>query len=161
MKLHSLTLIVLCTALVAGCNFSAGKKKDFNTGLSVSNSGLSFEESYLVGPDNTVKRDNEAQLNSKIAIVLEGVSGYVLKDSKVYPGLMLSVTDKDGIAVLDEADLFANSSGYSVEDASILRGTVTVGNPMRAGETYHMKMRVWDHNKPDNEIVADLDFVVL
>ena len=45
-------------------------------------------------------------------------------------------------------------------DAAIIRGTVTVGEPMKAGETYHVKMRVWDKNKPENELTAEVDLVV-
>ena len=50
--------------------------------------------------------------------------------------------------------------GFSPADASVLRGTVTVGNPMRSGETYHVRMRVWDKNKFDNEITAEVDIAV-
>jgi hypothetical protein len=74
---------------------------------------------------------------------------------------MLTVTDKEGTAVIDEQDLFANSDGYPPADAAILRGTVTVGNPMRSGETYHVKMRIWDKNKFENEVTAEVDIDVL
>lgn len=71
------------------------------------------------------------------------------------------VTDKQETPVIQEADLFSESEGYSTEDASFLRGTVIVGNPMKSGETYHVKMRVWDKNKPENELTAEVDLVVL
>ena len=31
---------------------------------------------------------------------------------------------------------------------------------MKVGETYHVKMRVWDKNKPASEIAAEVDLVV-
>jgi hypothetical protein len=154
-----------CLALIAlvwcSCEFSAGTKKDLRTGLSVSNKGFSLEDSYLVGPDNTRKADNKVPLNSTVAIVVQGIDHYVLKDGKAFPGLMLTVTDKDGKPVIDEQDLLAEYNGVAETDAAVLRGTVTVGEPMRSGETYHVKMRVWDKNKFENEITAEVDIDVL
>jgi hypothetical protein len=160
MNSKSALYLALSALVWCSCQFSAGKKKDLKTGLSVSNKGFSLDESYLVGPDNTRKADNQVPLNSTVAIVVEGVENYVLKAGKAYPGLMLTVTDKDGHAVLDEPDLLAKYDGFPPTDAAVLRGTVTVGNPMRSGETYHVKMRVWDKNKFENEITAEVDIDV-
>ena len=161
MKTLTTLLIVVSTLTWCSCEFSSGVKKDFKTGLSVSNDGFSIDGTYLVGSDNIPKDDNEVPMNSTVAIVLEGIGNYELKDGKAFPGLMLTVTDAKGNAVLDEPDLFSSNDGYSPTDASILRGTITVGNPMRSGETYHVKMRVWDKNKFENEIVAEVDIAVL
>lgn len=63
--------------------------------------------------------------------------------------------------MIKEADLFASSTnGYSSEDASVLRATVTVGSPMEVGQTYHFKVPVLDQNKYESEIVSELDFTV-
>lgn len=160
MKTLTSLFLALGTLVWCSCEFSAGKKKDFTTGLFVSNDGFTFDEAYLVGPDDTRKGDNKVPMNSTIAIVIEGIGNYEIKDGKAFPGLMLTVTDKEGKAVLDEQDLLANYHGFAPTDAAILRGTVTVGNPMRSGETYHVKMRVWDKNKFDNEIIAEVDIEV-
>lgn len=161
MKTQTVFLLALSTLVWSSCEFSAGTKKDFKTGLSVSNDGFTIRESYLVGPDNTRKADNKVPMNSTIAIVVEGIENYEISDGKAHPGLMLTVTDKDGNAVLDEQDLLVNYDGFAPTDAAILRGTVTVGNPMKSGETYHVKMRVWDKNKFENEIIAEVDIDVL
>ncbi|MFZ6013263.1 MAG: hypothetical protein ACOYXT_23170 [Bacteroidota bacterium] len=155
-----IVLFAVSSVVFWSCNFSVGTKKDLATGLSVSNSGFSIQESFLVGPDDTPMKNNEVQLNSKVAIVIQGITNYVVENDKAFPGLMLSVTDKNGYAVVDEADLLSND-GYPASDAAILRGTVTVGEPMKSGETYHIKMRIWDKKKPDSEIVAECDIVVL
>ena len=160
MKTQTLFLAALCSMAWNACEFSAGKKKDFMTGLSVSNSGFSVDQSYLVGPDNTKKGDNKVPINTTVAIVLEGIENYEIKDGLAYPGLMLTVVDDKGNAVLDEQDLLADYNGVSPADAAILRGTITAGNPMRSGETYHVTMRVWDKNKIENEIIAEVDIDV-
>ena len=103
---------------------------------------------------------NEIPLDSKFSIVYQGIENYTLKDGKAFPGLSMEVTDAAGNFVLNEANLFGSSTeGYSAEDASVLRGSVTVGNPMKSGETYHCKIRVFDKNS-DAEIISELDFKV-
>lgn len=151
-------ILIVFTAIC--CNFSVGTNKDLRTGLSYTYNGFSVEESVLAGPDNTALTTNEVSMNSKVSIVLNGISNYTLKDNKAFPGLSLLVSDAKGEPVINEADLFAGGEGYSVEDASALRGTITVGDPMASGQTYHVKMRVWDKNKPESEIVAEVDLKV-
>lgn len=70
------------------------------------------------------------------------------------------VSDSQGNAVINEADLFSTAEGYSAEDASVLRATVTIGSPMQHGHTYHCKVRVFDKQKAESEIVSELDFTV-
>jgi len=155
------SLLLIASALVwCACSFSAGTNKDLNTGLSYTYNGFTVEEVVMAGPDNQAMSNNEVQLGTQVAIVVQGLTNYTLKDDKAFPGMMLSVTDKQGIAVINEADLFAEGEGYSATDAAILRGTVTVGDPMVAGETYHVKMRIWDKIKPENELTAEVDLVV-
>jgi hypothetical protein len=160
MKKTTFLLLAVSAVICSACNFSVGTKKDLVTGLSFNYNGFSVEEAYLVGPDNTPMKGNEVAMNSQVAIVLQGIENYTLKDDKAFPGLMLIVSDAQGNAVINEADLFAATEGYSATDASILRGTVTIGTPMKSGETYHTKMRVWDKNNPANEITAEVDLKV-
>jgi len=155
--------IIVCVTLccvAAGCNFSAGAKKDLMTGLSVTNNGFSIGETMLVDAQNQKTTSNEVELNKTIAIVVEDIENYELKNGRAFPGLDLIVTDKDGGVVLDGKDIIATEEGYTPEDASVLRGTITVGNPMKSGETYHAKMRIYDKLKPESEINVDVDIVV-
>ena len=160
MKKIRYSLLVVCTLVLCSCNFSAGVKKDFGTGLSYSYNGFAVDEVLLVGPDNRAMGDNEVELGTKVAVVVQGLRNYVMKDDKAFPGLMLSLTDNAGNYVLNEADMFAEGAGYSEADASVLRGSVTIGDPMKSGETYHLKLRVWDKGKPESELTADVDIVV-
>lgn len=146
----------------SGFSFSAstGVKMDLSTGTKTSYSGFSVEEIYIVDAEDTQLGSNEIPLNTKFSIVYQGVENYTLKDGKVFPGLSMQVTDAAGNFILNEADLFSNSAdGYTAEDASVLRGSVTVATPMQAGETYHCKVRVFDKNS-EAEIVSELDFTV-
>jgi len=143
--------------IFTGCNFSAGVNKDLVTGLSYSNNGFSVSNVYFVGPDNTPLKSNKVAVGTMVAIVIEGIENYELKDEKAFPGLSLTVTDDQGATVLSNDDLFADNAGYSTTDAAILRGTLTVGDPMVAGKTYHVKLNAWDKNKMENTITAEID----
>ncbi len=123
MKKITCILMAASALVLCSCNFSAGTKKDLNSGLSFSYNGFSVDEVLLVGPDNAAMSNNEVQLSTQIAIVVQGLANYELKDNKAFPGLMLSVTDTQGSAIINEADLFAESEGYPAADAAILRGT--------------------------------------
>ncbi|MBS1505441.1 MAG: hypothetical protein JSS79_02235 [Bacteroidetes bacterium] len=160
MKKITFTLLAAVLLSFAGCNFSAGTKKDFATGLSQTYHGFTVDEVLLVGPDNKAMSNNKVAVGTKVAIVIQGLAGYELKDNKAYPGLSLSVTDKDGKTVLGAEDLFGQNEGFSTADASVLRGTLTVGDPMKAGETYHVKVHAWDKNNKENELTAEVDIVV-
>jgi len=160
MKKIIYVFILVSTPLLNGCNFSAGTKKDFATGLSQTYNGFAVEEVLLVGPDNKAMSDNKVKLGTQIAIVIQGLSNYELKDNKAYPGLALSVTDKQGHSILGSDDLFAQNDGFSAADAAVLRSTVTIGDPMKVGETYHIKVHAWDKNKKENELTAEVDIQV-
>ena len=154
-----LSLSVMSVLLLA-CNFSAGVKKDLLTGLYYSNSGLTVSEVYFVGIENTPLKSNKVTIGAELAIVMQGIENYELKDGKAFPGLSLTVTDDQGEAILNNDDLFAGGKGYSPADAAVLRGFFTVGTPMEVGKTYHVKLNAWDKNKKENTITAEVDIVV-
>ena len=118
------------------------------------------QDMLLIDPANKPMTDNKVQLNTQIAIVALGVNNYGLKDGKVFPGMMLLVTDKTGNPVLKADDLFAGDQGYPPASATQLRGDLTIARPMAAGQTYHVKLRIWDKVNTDNELNAETDLVV-
>lgn len=155
-----LLTFTIAIVLVTSCNFSAGVKKDFGTGLSYEYNGFNVEEVAFVNSSNERAANNEVSLNTQVAIIAEGLTNYELKDGKAFPGLFLSVKDKSGSAVIDEADLFSGTEGFSADDASVIRGSITIGEPMESGNTYDVVMRIWDKNKPENQLTATMEIVV-
>lgn len=151
---------IFAASLLSACNFSAGTKKDLATGLSYSYNGFAVSEVYFVDAENIPKGTNEVDLNSNVALVVQGIENYTLVDEKAYPGMSLFVADKEGNNVIGETDLFESNIGYSAADASVLRGTITIGEPMVSGETYHVNLKVWDKHNPENTISVEIDLVV-
>jgi hypothetical protein len=150
----------LAFLLLTACNFSMGTKKDLSTDLSYSYNGFAVSDVYFVDADNVPKGSNEVELNSQVAIVVQGIQHYTLVDQKAYPGMSLYVTDKNSNQLIGERDMFESNIGYSAEDASALRGTITIGEPMVAGETYHAELKIWDKHKPENIITVEVDLQV-
>lgn len=140
--------------------FSKGVKADLMTGAKTSYNGFAVENVYVVDAEDNQLNDNKVPINSKFSIVFEGIENYTLKEGKAFPGLALEVTDEVGGFILDEADLLSNSTeGFDPETASVLRGTITVGEPMEIGKTYRCKVRVFDKNS-EAEIVTTMKFEV-
>jgi hypothetical protein len=147
--------------LLVGCSFSKGTKKDLTTGLSTSYNGFAIDDIAIVGDGDKALSSGTVPMNSKFAIVFQGIENYTLKNDKAFPGLAITVTDSKGTEIMKEADLLAGSAeGYSSTDASVLRGAITVASPMVVGQSYHCTIRVFDKNNPTSEIVSELDFTV-
>jgi predicted small secreted protein len=158
-NLHLITIMLGCI-LFASCNYSKGVKKDLRTGLTLNYNGFGVQDVLLLDPSNKPMTNNMVQLNTKVAIAAIGVTNYGLKDGKAFPGMMLVVTDKKGSPIINAADLFEGAGGYNPADATELRGSITVGNPMVSGQTYHVKLRIWDKIKPESVINSEIDLVV-
>lgn len=156
-----ISLRTAALVFLVGCSFSKGTKKDFATGLGTSYNGFAIDNIVIVGAGDKVLSSAEVPMDSKFAIVFQGIENYTLRNEKAFPGLSIVVTDSKGTEILKENDLFsASADGFSSEEASVLRGTITVASPMEAGRSYHCKMRVFDKNNPTSEIVSELDFKV-
>lgn len=154
------SILIITATMLWACNFSTETKKVSSTGLTYEYKGFSVKEVVLTGSNNVAMSTNEIQLGKPVVIVVRGLSNYELKEEKAFPGFTISVTDKGGASVLDSPDLFEGSDGFSAADASVLRGTFTAIDPLKVGATYHVKVRVWDKNKPENELIAEVDLVV-
>lgn len=151
--------VLIILFILSACNLT-GDKKDSGTGLSIKYTGFVVDELTLVDSDNQPMSNNIVKRSTEVAIVAKGLGNFSLKDEKAYPGLTLSVTNKEGVVILHEVDFLAGNDGYTPADASVIRGTITIGDPMLSGETYHVKMHIWDKNKTDNQLTAEVDLAV-
>lgn len=157
---HLSLLMLTGIVLLTSCHFSKGVKKDLSTGLSASYNGFSIDDIYLAKEDTRLN-SNIIPLGSKINITVTGVDNFTVKNGKVFPGCTIILTNKAGKEILNLPDAFADMvNGTTAAEAKTLLATLTTGEPMAAGETYHLKTRFFDKNKKENEIVADIDLLV-
>lgn len=161
---RNFTNIFVFTLLVfiSSCKFSTGVKKDFSTGLTSVNNGLSAEDIFLKEYEGTRLPSNKVKLGSKISLTAAGVENFELKDGKVYPGCQIILTDKNKKEVINLPDAFADMVNGSTEDETkSLNATLTTGDPMVVGETYHLYVRFFDKQKKESEIVSNVDIVMI
>jgi hypothetical protein len=142
MKTLNILLLSLAVLVMMSCN-----KKEVKKGLEVKNNGLTFTEAYLTLDDNKTTA-NEFSVGDKIKFNAEGIQGYVEKDSMVYLGASLTVLDMDNKEVMNYPDLFSeyDATGVTPEQAATVTLFLTIGSPMKKGEDYIWKNRIWDKN---------------
>lgn len=134
--------------------------RDNDTELDTGVKGFTVEKIYIVDGDDKIISKSEVPLNSQFSIVYEGVANYSLKEGKAFPALSIQVIDNDQKTVISEADLLASYvNGLSEADASVLRATVTVGDPMKAGK-YICSIQVTDKNNSESVILSTWGFEV-
>ncbi len=158
--MKKITAFFLLTASIISCNFSKGVKKDLNTGLSISYNGFAVEDVYLMDTSANKLNSNIVSLGNVVLIRATGVENYQEKDGKVYPVCSILLTDKAGKEILNIKDAFAElKDGVNASDAKVLTASVNTGNPMIAGETYHLTTTFFDKQKADNTIACNVDLV--
>jgi hypothetical protein len=139
---------IVIAVLLSSCNgplVSAGIKKDFNTGMSSSYSGMEPEKAFLV-MNNEVLNHTDIPIGESFLIVNDGIKGMKAKNGKVKVGCSLSITDTKGTVLLSEKDLFAGHDEFEEKDAKMLKCTVNTGEPMKWEEKYDVAVVFWDKN---------------
>ncbi|HZY81021.1 MAG TPA: hypothetical protein VFE50_15970 [Cyclobacteriaceae bacterium] len=154
-------IIVLAMVCVVTAACSVGAKKDLITGLSVANVGFAYDDVTLVDDQNQPLTTKELAMGKSITVAMTGIRNYGLDNGRVFPVLDITVVDKADTVVLDLKDMLANDGqGYTPEEASSLSGTITAGAPMKPGETYFARVRLYDYVNLDSKLVANFEFVV-
>ena len=159
MKQKIVLLAAICLSLYS-CSggFSKGVKKDMTTGLAASYNGFALEDIYLTDSKGARLSSNKISLGTPLAIEATGVDNFVEKDSKVFPGCTIILTDKAGKAILNLPDAFADmKEGTTAAQAKVLQASLNTGDPMVVGEIYHLSVRFYDKNKKESEIKANVD----
>ena len=105
---------------------------------------LSYREIYLFLPESGLTiTDGKAGFNETIYFLFEGLDGFSVRDGQVEMGLSMLIKDGEGNVILEEPDLFENSSqpyedvNLQVASSLILTGS-EVANPV------YYEVRIWD-----------------
>lgn len=153
-------LLINTLFVLSSCQFSKGVKKDLNTGLSTSYNGFALDDIYLADENGNRLNNNKITLGAKVLVVATGVDYFSEKEGKVFPGCSIILIDKNKKEILNLPDAFADmTNGTTEAEAKTLQASLNTGEPMIAGETYHLHVRFYDKNKKENEIVADVELV--
>lgn len=129
--------IFLISILLVYC--SSGFKTELGTGLKTVYKGLGVEDSYLT-MDGVKHNSNDIPLGKKVVVVLDNVTGLQMKDGRYSIAYETRVTDTAGNMVLQFSDTLVEP------EVSVLRSSLTVGDPMAAGQTYEWTSKFTDLN---------------
>jgi hypothetical protein len=133
---------------------------DNDTELQTGFNGLSVDRAYIVDAEDKKISNSLIAINTKFSIVYEGVRNYALKDGKAFPAMAMLVTDGNQQPVISHDDMLSSYvDGLSIEDASVLRATLTIGEPLKAG-SYSCSITVTDKNNRDASILSTWQFDV-
>ncbi len=153
--------LILLLSVFSSCSFSKGVKKDLNTGLSTAYNGFALDDIYLTDTKGSRLANNKISLGTPLALVATGIANFEEKDGKVFPGCSILLTDKTGKEILNLPDAFAEmKEGTTAAEAKTLQASLSTGDPMVVGETYHLYVRFYDKNKKESEIVANVDLLM-
>lgn len=171
MKNNPLILATVCLAMLASsCTNSSNSKeqsvsigfakgaKISSSGLQTINNGLTVKDSYFIA-DGVKTESTEVQIGQKVAIVFNGIEGFKEKNGKVFPMLSILVLDAKNQVVLTYDDLLKSETGYDVKDATMLTGSLTIGDPLKQGETYTLTVTIGDKEN-DSGIVGNITLKV-
>jgi hypothetical protein len=75
-------------------------------------------------------------------------------------GASMVVTDKDGATALEYSDLFQANPKMSLARSKSVTLYLTIGDPMKPGQTYLWKLRVWDKNN-QNSVESSISINVM
>ena len=104
-----------------------------NARISVATESLEAKYIYITNEKGAVP-GNEVRYGEKLRFNYQGISGFSVKQGKVYPGASIVVVDSSGKTVLEYTDLFAAyADGVNPEAARSLSLSLTIGDPMRTG----------------------------
>lgn len=156
--MNRLSIPVIAALLFCmACNFSAGVKKDLNTGLTTNYKGLHVEDSYLVDEAGNKLSSNKIDLGTTMFIVAEGVTNYKQKNGRVYPGCKILLTDAAGKEIINMPDAFASATdGFKPEEATRLSARLSTGAPMVKGASYNLKATFFDKENKEGVIVSEV-----
>jgi hypothetical protein len=152
--------LFLAFSLLFGC--AIGTSTDLSTGQKTDNKGLSFEETYLT-VDGVKLSNNEVQMGKVLKVNFDGITGFNLDSNKlVRPGMSMQVVSVQGEEILFAENLLSNytQNGLSPLFAASLNSTLTIGNPMKIGESYEVSIRIWD-DLSENEINSKITILVV
>lgn len=154
--------VLIAALFLGGCEFSVGAKKDLNTGLSARYNGLSAENIFLAGADDSPLSTSDVVLGSQVKIIADGVTNFKNINNKVYPGctILLLSTANDSILYIPDAyqDL---TDGKSANEANYLAASLNTGDPMQVNGTYLLKVRFYDKQDTAHFIFAECTLKML
>lgn len=136
---------VASSLFLAACNFSAGIDHDPKTGLTVKNSGLSYNSHVLTYNGVEAKTDDWGR-GETLKLEFNDVKGFKIEQGVIYPGISIVIKDMNGVVKDSMADLLKEDTehGIAPEKATRLSAAYTLGAALEIGREYELDIRIYD-----------------
>ena len=151
-----ISLIGFMLIVLSACNQSVNK--DLLTGAYSRGDGLTSDYIFIY-INGKQKNKNTFDLNSKIKIVFDEMTGFNKKDGKAYPGLSMKIITDGKEVIADFPDLFDNKDGFDSSSLSLNASFITVPEYFNASKKYKLHIKIWDKNG-DGTFVYELPFTI-
>jgi hypothetical protein len=143
--------------LIAEITFKVSEGKDL-VGIKTENKGLKPSQVYILS--NGPIQSTDVRVGQRVSMIFTGVEGYTMNpDSTAAVGAYMTLLDKDNAPVLEYSDLFQNYQSIPIANATTASVYLTAGDPMKAGQTYLWKVRLWDKSN-QNSLESSISITV-
>ena len=143
--------------VLSACNQSVNK--NLITGSYSRGDGLSCDNTYI-HINGEQKNQNTFDLNSKIKVVFDEVTGLNKKEGKAYPGLSMQIVANEKDTIADFADLLADlKNGTDLQPLVLNASFITDPKYFDTTKKYKLHIKIWDKNG-DGTFIYELPFTV-
>ncbi len=156
---NKVTVLALCLFTLQACEIDKSINTDLLSGVTTKGDGISCENVYLSIDDQ--------QTNSTIYVYGEtfyvnfnNITGFTKVGESVFPGLDLFVISEKGDTVMQEYDLYADSTNGFALSPLLLSTNITVATPIMSNQKYSLYINIWD-KKGKGTFTAKMDFNVV
>lgn len=157
--MRKIVTLILLAGILVSCNFSKGVKTELSTGLTYSYNGFRVNDVKIFDNYSQPVKGKSYPKGTVLNIKLYGIENYVEEDGKIYPGCSVKLTDTNGKEVLESDDIFKDYI-TTKDKFAVPVITLTLFDPVVAGEKYIVNIHFYDKKKPENIIDIKLEFEV-
>ena len=152
-------IIALALFTIQSCEFDKSINTDLLTGISTKGDGLSCENVYLsIGDQET--NSTTYVYGETFYVNFNDINGFTKVGESVFPGLGLFVLSAEGDTVMQEHDLYADSTKGFALSPLLLSTNITVATPMLSNKKYSLYINIWD-KKGKGTFTAKMDFNIV
>ena len=152
-----ISLIGLMLIVLSACNQSV--EKNLKTGAYSRGDGLTSDYIFIY-INGEQKNQNTFDLNSKIKVAFEEMSGFNKENGKTFPGMSMKIVANQKDTIANFPDLLADlKNGTDLNPLTLNASFTTVPEYFDTTKKYKLYVKIWDKNG-DGTFSYELPFTV-
>jgi hypothetical protein len=151
-------IVILVSAVLAGCKFSRSAEKDLISGLTSTGSDLSCEDVYLKVNDEKTSRSTFSY-GETFYVCFDDIKGFANENGNVFPGMEIIITNSAGDTLMHANDLYEEYTQGMNFSPLQLTTDLTVADPIKSNGIYTLAINIWD-KRGNGTFKSKMDFNV-